>query len=298
MQTFQVEHRDIFLALNGAGEGKFGVVTAITMQTSRYLEVSICECTARAGFEMEVVNTWFQIVNDSSEVSLVLILATDEGTFSITQYAYIVGDTSSLSDALASIIPFCDMDTFTLIEYSYADFVSTYIGSIGNDWKDPKLGITCSLTSIFLTKPFDFPVVNAIKDLMSNVYIPAAYMVVKSLGRVLAQPTLAERSAFAYRDAIAAVEVMLGWEPMMPHNFSLSSYDDDPIAAHMRNEWIRKMREHLTAYGKGAYLNWPDQTFEQPLREYFGNNLETLLDIKQKYDPENWFCHRQSFVEC
>ena len=294
----QGTYTDLFWALNGAGGGEFGVVTAMTIQLSRFRVVTSFSCSAYAGGEKDFIETWFQTQNRTRDLSMVLWLVHDTTLFEVTGQAFYTGHYATVQDMLAELIAFCDMDTLTLSELPYADFVTTYVGSERNDWTNAKLGFTFSSTSIFLMQPLDRSGITAIRTKMANPAINYAYVLVKSMGDVVKQETLRTRSSFAYRDAMSIVEVIVVWKRQMLHNLSLSSYDDDAIAANQRSDWIRTMRAILAPYGKGAYVNYPDGTIEQPLLEYFGKNLRTLLQIKQKYDPENLFCHAQSLIAC
>jgi len=58
------------------------------------------------------------------------------------------------------------------------------------------------------------------------------------------------------------------------------------------NAWWPKVAHYLTA----SYLNYPMSSLasdEYP-RLYWGDNLERLVELKQKYDPDNTFSYEQS----
>ena len=39
-----------------------------------------------------------------------------------------------------------------------------------------------------------------------------------------------------------------------------------------------------------SYQNYIDESLDNALQKYYGNNLGRLRIIKRKYDPENYFC--------
>ena len=43
-----------------------------------------------------------------------------------------------------------------------------------------------------------------------------------------------------------------------------------------------------------SYQNFPNRELQDPLQEYFAENLDRLIDVKTKYDPTNLFHHVQS----
>ena len=46
-----------------------------------------------------------------------------------------------------------------------------------------------------------------------------------------------------------------------------------------------------------SYQNFPNRLLPNPLQQYFGENLERLIDVKTTYDPGNLFQHEQSIPE-
>ena len=58
--------------------------------------------------------------------------------------------------------------------------------------------------------------------------------------------------------------------------------------------WVQQMRTAMQPYTQGAYVNYVDSRIADPLRAYYGSNLERLVRVKQRYDPENVFNFPQS----
>ena len=58
--------------------------------------------------------------------------------------------------------------------------------------------------------------------------------------------------------------------------------------------WVSRMRAAMQPYTQGAYVNYVDSDIADPLRAYYGPNLERLRDIKRRYDPHNLFNFPQS----
>lgn len=60
-------------------------------------------------------------------------------------------------------------------------------------------------------------------------------------------------------------------------------------------DWVVNMRRSLLPYASGAYVNYSDdQLGDDWLRQYYGENLSRLQEVKQQYDPENFFNFPQS----
>jgi hypothetical protein len=45
----------------------------------------------------------------------------------------------------------------------------------------------------------------------------------------------------------------------------------------------------MLPYTRGAYVNYLDLSLDNPFEDYYGSNLSRLVEIKRKYDPENFF---------
>jgi FAD/FMN-containing dehydrogenase len=58
--------------------------------------------------------------------------------------------------------------------------------------------------------------------------------------------------------------------------------------------WVERMRNAMQPYTQGAYVNYVDSRLPDPLRAYYGPNLERLVHVKQEYDPDNIFNSPQS----
>ena len=60
-------------------------------------------------------------------------------------------------------------------------------------------------------------------------------------------------------------------------------------------QWLTQVRDVLAGHGTGrAYQNFPDPELAYPLTAYYGKNLPRLQQIKARYDPDDFFHHRQS----
>jgi len=57
------------------------------------------------------------------------------------------------------------------------------------------------------------------------------------------------------------------------------------------NDFYARIRPFMSA---GAFLNYVDRDLPNPARAYWASNLERLVQVKRKYDPENVFRHALS----
>lgn len=59
-------------------------------------------------------------------------------------------------------------------------------------------------------------------------------------------------------------------------------------------EWAQNLGAALAPYNIGAYVNYIDPWLGNWQEQYYGNNYPQLLNIKQKWDPNDFFSFNQS----
>jgi hypothetical protein len=83
-------------------------------------------------------------------------------------------------------------------------------------------------------------------------------------------------TAFAHRAAQYDVGILAQWT--------------DPGESQRHIEWTRGIADALRPYSSGAYLlNFLDEEGDDTIRAAFGENYRRLVDVKNKYDPTNFF---------
>jgi FAD/FMN-containing dehydrogenase len=88
-------------------------------------------------------------------------------------------------------------------------------------------------------------------------------------------------TAFSSRDAKFNVSLLGIWED--------ASKNDMYVA------WTRKVGDELKKYATGAgYVNYMAEEGEQAVRDTYETNLAQLIEVKRKYDPDNFFSSNQN----
>ncbi|KAK9763655.1 hypothetical protein K7432_009457 [Basidiobolus ranarum] len=68
-----------------------------------------------------------------------------------------------------------------------------------------------------------------------------------------------------------------------------------PLVDELAHNWSNDMFRILSPYSNGgSYHGYVSLDLQDPLKAYFGNNVDRLIDIKRKYDPLNVFRNPQS----
>jgi hypothetical protein len=88
-------------------------------------------------------------------------------------------------------------------------------------------------------------------------------------------------TAFAHREAQYDVGILTQWT------------DSGESQRHI--EWTRGLADALRPYSSGAYLlNFLHEESDDTIRAAFGENYRRLVEVKNKYDPTNFFCLNQN----
>ena len=67
---------------------------------------------------------------------------------------------------------------------------------------------------------------------------------------------------------------------------------DDPQDSDRNIAWVRECVDRLAQFAApGIYLNFPGflEEGDKLIEAAYGNNLKRLAEVKQKYDPDNFF---------
>jgi Berberine and berberine like len=101
-------------------------------------------------------------------------------------------------------------------------------------------------------------------------------------GAVAAVPT--DATAFVHRKALMLSAIDRSWTP-----------EDDEAAVRANQAWLDEFHAAMQPFASDeSFQNFIDEAETNYLRAYYGTNLECLVEIKRKYDPDNLFRFPQS----
>ncbi len=278
------EYKDLFWACRGGGGGNFGVVTSLVLQTYPVKKVT----WFNIGWD------WEQPVEEVFETWQKLFAPADKKWFSHLDMWSKQFPTEKLKQHPVKVLGVYygtpeeakkDLEPFLKIGQPKAYAIELV------DWVQAIKGFE-DATAVFLTdkpeykssgayamQPLPKEAVKIIVDTLQNSSLPLLNVLFFSMGGTSADIAPTD-SAYFYRKATFFLDYSVQW---------LQPAEDQKHIAE-----LDALRTKLLPYTEGDYIGNPDRSLKDYLKAYFGDNVERLRQVKQKYDPHNLFQFEQS----
>lgn len=255
---------DLFWAQRGSGGGNFGIITNLTFKAHNLCEMYLYEMNFPLDQTFPVISIWQNWINTipntlNSELNIRKSGVEITGTF--------IGSEEDLRKYLNvfNIEPKIWLS-------SYLNMMTHYTGKT---YRPPFFKCRSRFIFGFLTEP----AINIIFKYMS-LSTDNDRLEFNAFGGKIKEFSL-ESSSFVARNCSFWMQMASFWS--------------DNNLANNRLEWINSFYEelipHLSNY---AYVNCPDSLLINYLDNYYGENLNKLIEVKRKYDPNNLFNYPQS----
>jgi FAD/FMN-containing dehydrogenase len=284
------EHRegDLFWALRGSGGGNFGVVTSLVFRTVPAPAATAFHLTWPHACAPEIVGAW-QVWSPAAPDELAAslhVFAPDDPDQppAISVSGSMLGTASDTRDLLDELVARVGVDP-TAATFEHASYRQTkrYLAEHGAGDERPE-GHPYNKSEYF-REPLPPEAVTAlIRNLSEDRragqsreldFTPWA----GAYNRVPAGAT-----AFAHRDERFLLLHMAVVEPDAP-----AAEREDA------RDWLARSWTSVHPWGTGrVYPNFPDPDLEDWAFAYYGTNLERLVLLKARYDPDGFFRFHQS----
>lgn len=257
---------DLFWAIRGAGNQNFGIITEFVFQVFPVKKVVIFDLVFKFDNLKEVIKIWqewapFTTEDMSSELDVYSDHILVTGQF--------LGCTSK-AKKLLKIFNHLQPET-TIKRVKFIDAVRHFAGQ--GRWLpffENKSG--------FVPKPFTDEAIDIIRKYMSNGGIED-HLELNAMGGYV-NSISSKATAFVHRDSLFWCHIQSHWESQ--------------LANPEKMVWIQNFYDELRFAFKGAYINAPDRDLPHALKQYYGDNLHRLREIKTQYDPDYVFRYHQS----
>jgi FAD/FMN-containing dehydrogenase len=291
------EHRepDLFWALRGAGTGHFGVVTELTFRPVPAPPATTFHLTWPFRDAADVVDGWMAWGPpgpDALSASAVLTASADPEEEPILEvFGTMLGpaaDTRDVLDELTGRIA-TDPDSTFLEEMSWEDTARYWGARAGATLEDsragpPDRGIHV-VKSEFFERPLDHDTVVRLLSVLGERRVEgeARELDLSPWGGAYVRVP-PDATAFVHRGASFWVK----------HAAALGQ-GASAAAVEAARRWAVASWRTVHPFGSGGvFPNFPDPDLEDWARAYYGSNLDRLLSLKARYDPQNVFRSPQS----
>lgn len=268
-------NEDLFWACRGSGGGNFGVITSMTFKLPEKIKMAtlITIDYIKAGIEesIKIFEIWINVFKDlDRRINLKMgIYNSKEKGQGVKITGLFYGSKEEASEILA---PFKSVFKYGKFDLDYITVLES--NRIIQDSHPPYEKYKSS--GRFVYEDFSRSCIEDIVNLVSTKAEGAIYTAVSlyGLGGAVMNKNRND-TAFYYRDAKFILGVQSVWEE--------SKY------APINIEWVKNKFEYIKLITTGAYINFPSAELENYEKEYYGENLYKLKEVKRKYDPYDVF---------
>ena len=279
---------DLFWALRGAGGGNFGVVTSLTFDTlpaPTATSFRLIWPYAYATTVVEAWQDWSPPGPDELAASLLLTASSDPDEPSVANvFGAMLGTESDTEELLEELVARVGADpaSASLEHASYRE-TKRYLAEHGPGEDRPN-GHQVN-KSEFFRRPLPAEAITALVENLSEGRVQGQSRELDFTpwgGAYNRVPT--DATPFAHRDELFALLHLVVVEP-----------DASVAEREAARRWLGRSWASVHPWGSGGvYPNWPDPDLEDWAHAYHGTNLERLVRVRRKYDPDNFFRFHQS----
>ena len=284
------EHRDgeLFWALRGAGGGNFGVVTSLDFGTFpapaatsfRLIWPDTCATTV-----VEAWQDWSPAAPDELAASLLLTASSDaEEPPVVNVFGAMLGTESDTEELLDKLVARVGADpTSATLEHAPYRETKRYLAEHGPGEDRPN-GHQFN-KSEFFRRPLPTEAIRALVKNLKKGRVPGQSRELDFTPWAGAYNRLSpDATAFAHRDELFLL-------------LHVAVVDSGASAAEREaaRAWLGRSWASVRPWGSGGvYPNFPDPDLTDWARAYHGTNLERLVRVKGRYDPDGYFGFHQS----
>ncbi|MFD9908191.1 FAD-binding oxidoreductase [Streptomyces sp. NPDC059063] len=296
------QHKDLFWALRGAGNGNFGVVTELTFRTHPAPQAVSAYLTwpwSKAAAVLKAWQEWGPSQPDEIWSSLHLA-AVPGGTPTLSVAAFSLGTYGGLQNAVDRLADKAGSParSVSLKRRSYEEAMEVYAGcsSFASDAQCHLPGATPGRTpsgalgretyaarSDFFDRSLSAAGIRALLNQIENVRGPrgtAGSIALTALGGAVnrVDPTA---TAFVHRRSRMLAQYIVSWRAGTSGSGSQS--------------WLAAAHGAMRRYASGAaYQNYTDATLTNWREAYYGQAAPRLKKVKKTYDPSRFFTFPQA----
>lgn len=284
--------QELWWALRGAGGGQFGVVTSLTFAT---VPEPISTCfhmtwtPAHLAAVVDAWQRWAPTAPDELDATLRLTISGRENRSPVVNLLGAMHGSQAdaaalLRELIAQVGAPAASDFRRQMAYRQVKQHLSGLGSIDSDRSRSKPGHMFS-KSEFFRQPLPGHALTLLLDNLVDLPSPGQSRELNfTPWGGMYNRLSSDATAFAHRDELFMIEHVV-------------VVDSDAAGTQLAeaHDWLNRSWASVHPSGSGrVYPNFPDPDLEDWAVAYHGANYHRLVQVKQKYDPDNWFRFPQS----
>ncbi len=285
------QHSDLYWALRGGGGGNFGIVTRLVFRTHLVGQVATYALEWPWSDAAKVVQAWQKLAPHAPDglFSVLNLNAAVGGRARITSAGQFFGSAERLRQLLQPLANAGTPTRFSVTSRSYMDAQEMWAGCSGTiaECHLPPQGhlgrATFKGKSSFANSPLTARGIDTmIRQIEARIATGSGsgIILLDSYGGAINR-VKKDATAFVHRNALFSMQYLAYWD---------ASAAAEPNLGWLRN-FYAAMRPHVSPF---AYQNYIDPDLGKWGRAYYGTNLDRLIEVKSRYDPQNVFRSSQS----
>ncbi len=273
------ENTDLFWALKGGGGGSFGIVTSLVFKPVKLPQSTSINWLGVYNYRdaaklIEAWQRWTEAAGEAITTHLSFQRYTEDGILIIIK-GWSLATNGATRDYLAQLIG---------------------RGKFVRDNQVPSGRPRVALDNLFEWHNFLTPTkVHLGSDFAGRHYSLGEMQ--DAIDVVMSQPIA---STTVYFEALGGRTATDTGDVVYPHRsakfliYYISSIPKETMRDERKSNLETIRKGFSVATTGGIYVNYPDQDLDNWQRRYWGDNLERLVEVKRKWDPNNVFNHPQS----
>lgn len=272
-------NEDLFWALRGCGGGNYGIVTSMTFNLPPKIEMATLVNIDFNNIDFEenidLVQAWqekYKVLDKRANFKMAIYNSSEKGR-GVKIVGMVYGDKKLATEVLKPIKDIVTSGTYSLKYMSVLD-VNTEIQDSHPEYERYKS------SGRFVYRDYTREEIADLIKLIDERAEGATYTAITfyGLGGVIKE-VKKDSTAFYHRDANFILGFQSVWE--------------EAKYAQANVKWFKEKLNYIKPLTNGAFINFPYSDLDNYEEEYYGENVNLLRLIKEKYDKNDFFSFEQ-----
>lgn len=305
---------DLLWACKGGGGGNFGAVTEFTFKTHPINNVTVFRVKWKWDDMAGVIRAWQKWAPNVDDRITSVLTMTSKKSNRVSCVGVFLGGQVEVRKLIAPLLAGAVPISVTVNTSPFIDAVNRFSGLPKKPAAKPSRSANAKQSSVapkamatrvtpptkptpdmvhahihprfkntsdYVSRELDDDAIKIIVEHLNNSPLDSSCLQFDSYGGNLAKVAVKD-SAFCHRgDTKFCMHYQANWR----------SAAQDERNIKWINDFKQAMKPHVSGF---AYVNYCDRDIEDWPKSYYGENLARLVEVKKKYDPDNFFNFAQS----